>query len=68
MKFLHIQTIGVILGFLGFAMFFFGVAMFSYNGPVHPFVRSLGIFSFSFWFPIFFTGLILSFIRKKKLK
>ena len=60
-----ISKIGVVLGFLGLVMAFIGVCGFS--GSLPNSLDMVGQCCFSYWFPIFLLGILLSFYPNKKI-
>jgi hypothetical protein len=61
------QVAGLLIIFLGIAMFLFGVSMFTYQGnSLTHFMSNIGKYSFEFWLPTIVVGSILLFIKKAK--
>lgn len=63
------QVAGLLIIFLGIAMFFFGISMFTYQGNSSTsFMSNMGKYSFELWLPAIAVGGILLFIKKSKPK
>jgi len=55
-----IITIGAFITLAGIGMFFFGVSMFTYQGPpLSDFQNKAGKYSFIYFLPVFLIGLVL---------
>ena len=42
-----------------YEMFLFGASMFTYTGKISPIISNIGMYSFLFWLPTVFMGVIL---------
>lgn len=62
------QKIGLAMIILEIGMAVIGASFFTYQGPqLNPIVWELGKYSFFSWLPTLIVGIVLCFIRKRKV-
>lgn len=60
-------NIGVLIIILSALMFFFGVSLFTFRGPLNHLISFIGMFSFFACVPVFIIGVIVLIYARKHM-